>query len=323
MKQALVSISCITYNHQDFIEECLNGFFIQQCNFDVELVISDDKSTDGTVKVIERCLQRKPDNFTIRFTAHETNMGAAPNFVWCMEQCAGKYIALCEGDDYWTDPHKLQKQMDFLEANEGYSLVCGGYMSVNTVTGEKNVVLKESPDDSMMTDAGFDITIEMFFQDWYTKTLTTVFRTELLDLGELANYRYTSDTQVFYHLLKKGNGYYIRDVLGAYNMHGSGMHSMVSNEKRSLDGFRVANELFAQNRNDTLVRSYYFSSGLALYSIMPKIKYYEFNKIELLFDLIVQIKNFEEIKRLLIAASGKPGRKLIDWLKIKFNLGKK
>ncbi|MCC6689079.1 MAG: glycosyltransferase, partial [Saprospiraceae bacterium] len=97
MKQALVSISCITYNHQDFIEECLNGFFIQQCNFDVELVISDDKSTDGTVKVIERCLQRKPDNFTIRFTAHETNMGAAPNFVWCMEQCAGKYIALCEG----------------------------------------------------------------------------------------------------------------------------------------------------------------------------------------------------------------------------------
>ncbi|GAB1397062.1 hypothetical protein MASR1M65_18410 [Saprospiraceae bacterium] len=212
--------------------------FIQQCNFDVELVISDDKSTDGTVKVIERCLQRKPDNFTIRFTAHETNMGAAPNFVWCMEQCAGKYIALCEGDDYWTDPHKLQKQVDFLEANEGYSLVCGGYMSVNTVTGEKNVVLKESPDDSMMTDAGFDITIEMFFQDWYTKTLTTVFRTELLDLGELANYRYTSDTQVFYHLLKKGNGYYIRDVLGAYNMHGSGMHSMVSNEKRSLDGFR-------------------------------------------------------------------------------------
>ena len=117
MKQALVSISCITYNHQDFIEECLNGFFIQQCNFDVELVISDDKSTDGTVKVIERCLQRKPDNFTIRFTAHETNMGAAPNFVWCMEQCAGKYIALCEGDDYWTDPHKLQKQVDFLEAN--------------------------------------------------------------------------------------------------------------------------------------------------------------------------------------------------------------
>lgn len=318
MKRPLVSISCITYNHQDFIEECLNGFFMQQCDFDVELVISDDKSTDGTVKVIERCLQRKPDNFTIRFTAHEQNMGASPNFVWCMQQCTGKYIALCEGDDYWTDPHKLQKQVDFLEPNEEYSLVCGGYMSVNTVTGEKTVVLKESPDKSLTSTKGFDITIEMFFQDWYTKTLTVVFRADLFNLEKFVKYRYTSDTQVFYHLLKQRKGYYLQEVLGAYNMHDGGMHSMASNKKRSLDGLRVAKELFAQNPHDSLVRSYYFSSMLALYILMTNIKYQEFNKIELLVDSILQIRNLGELKRVLIAASGKPGRIIIEWIKNKF-----
>ena len=241
--EIMVSVIMITYNHEAFIRKAIEGVLIQECSFPVELLIGDDCSSDNTEAVVQDILNKHPKAGCVKYMRNVVNLGPSENYLYLFKQCSGKYIANCEGDDYWTDPHKLQKQMDFLEANEGYSLVCGGYMSVNTVTGEKNVVLKESPDDSMMTDAGFDITIEMFFQDWYTKTLTTVFRTELLDLGELANYRYTSDTQVFYHLLKKGNGYYIRDVLGAYNMHGSGMHSMVSNEKRSLDGFRVANEL--------------------------------------------------------------------------------
>ncbi|WP_179338061.1 glycosyltransferase [Winogradskyella ludwigii] len=117
-----VSVCMITYGHEKYIEQAIEGVLMQECNFDLELIIADDCSPDGTDKIIDDIKKNHTNGFWIEYTKHSTNKGMMPNFIWALEQCQSKYIALCEGDDYWTDPLKLQKQVDFLEANTDYSI---------------------------------------------------------------------------------------------------------------------------------------------------------------------------------------------------------
>ena len=120
----LVSVVMITYGHEKYICDALNGVFIQNYDGPIELIIANDNSPDKTDEVIKEYLSTHPapKNLNIRYTKHEQNKGMMPNFIWALEQANGKYIALCEGDDYWTDNLKLQKQVDFLEKNEDYVL---------------------------------------------------------------------------------------------------------------------------------------------------------------------------------------------------------
>lgn len=124
METPLVSICSITYNHAPFIRQCLDGFLMQQCNFPIEIIINDDCSTDGTTEIIREYAEKYPDKIFPIF--HEENLyfqgvrGMFQKFVF--PKARGKYIALCEGDDYWTDPLKLQKQVDFLESHPDYSM---------------------------------------------------------------------------------------------------------------------------------------------------------------------------------------------------------
>jgi glycosyltransferase involved in cell wall biosynthesis len=123
MHEPLVSISCITFNHSLYIRNCLDGLINQRTNFDFEILIHDDASNDGTREIIEEYSLRNPNIKAICQNENQYSKGirgimARFNF----PRARGKYIALCEGDDYWTDPFKLQKQVDFLEANPDYSL---------------------------------------------------------------------------------------------------------------------------------------------------------------------------------------------------------
>lgn len=120
--QPKVSVSMITYGHEKFIEEAINGVLMQECDFDFELIISNDCSPDNTDAVIQKILQNHPKASCITYFNHKKNLGMMPNSTFALQQCTGKYIAGCEGDDYWIDPHKLQKQVDFLEANPDYVL---------------------------------------------------------------------------------------------------------------------------------------------------------------------------------------------------------
>ena len=115
----LVSICCITYNHEKYIAQALDSILMQKFNSDYEIVVGEDCSTDNTRKILLEYADRFPDKF--KLLLHEKNVGLMQNFVMTMCACAGKYIALCECDDYWTDPYKLQKQVDFLEINLDFS----------------------------------------------------------------------------------------------------------------------------------------------------------------------------------------------------------
>jgi glycosyltransferase involved in cell wall biosynthesis len=120
MNNVIVSACIITYNQEDYIRECLEGAVSQLVSFDYEIVIGDDCSTDNTFAICQEFALKYPK--IVRLFPRKKNLGMIGNWIKTIEDSKGKYIALCEGDDYWTDPMKLQKQVDFLEANPEYVL---------------------------------------------------------------------------------------------------------------------------------------------------------------------------------------------------------
>lgn len=121
--EPLVSISCITYNHAPYIKQCLDGFLMQKTTFSFEVLIHDDASTDGTTEIIKDYAQKYPE--IIKPLYEEENQwikGRRGSAEFNFPRAKGKYIALCEGDDYWIDENKLQMQVDFLESNPEYGM---------------------------------------------------------------------------------------------------------------------------------------------------------------------------------------------------------
>lgn len=120
----LVSVICLTYNHSSFIKQCLDGFVMQETNFNYEVIIHDDASTDDTQDIIKEYAQKYTDIFVPilqKENQYSKHVQIGSTFIYPI--CRGKYVAFCEGDDYWTDPLKLQRQVDFLESHPEYGLI--------------------------------------------------------------------------------------------------------------------------------------------------------------------------------------------------------
>ncbi len=114
--EPLVSICCVTYNQQKFIAQTLDSFLNQQCDFPFEILIHDDASKDDTPNIIRQYAQQHPDIiFPILQTENQYSKGISIDGTFNFPRARGKYIALCEGDDFWCDPHKLQRQVDHME----------------------------------------------------------------------------------------------------------------------------------------------------------------------------------------------------------------
>lgn len=119
----IVSIRCITYNHEPYIAQCLEGFVMQKTNFKFEAIVHDDASTDKTADVIRKYAEKYPDIIKPIYETENQYSKRDGSLRKIMDaHMRGKYIALCEGDDYWIDPLKLQKQVDFLESNIEYGM---------------------------------------------------------------------------------------------------------------------------------------------------------------------------------------------------------
>ncbi len=114
----MVSIDCITYNHEEYIRETFDGIIMQKTNFEFEILVHDDASTDKTAEIIREYQQKYPNIVKpILQTENQLSKGSDINYEFNISRAKGKYIAFCEGDDYWTDENKLQKQVDYMEAN--------------------------------------------------------------------------------------------------------------------------------------------------------------------------------------------------------------
>ena len=135
----LVSIACLTYNHEKFISEALDSFLAQKTNFSIEIVVYDGGSQDGNRKVIEN--YQKKYSEIIKPIFPEKDPGIARSFYNLIKSCKGKYIALCEGDDYWTYANKLQEQVELLEKENTYSLC---FTLIDIVNEEGKIINKNS-----------------------------------------------------------------------------------------------------------------------------------------------------------------------------------
>ena len=214
----LVSISCITYNHAPFIRECLDGFIMQKTNFSFEVLIHDDASTDGTTEIIKEYEEKYPD--IIKPLYEEENQwikGRRGSAVFNFPRAKGKYIALCEGDDYWTDPLKLQKQVDFLEANPDFVMCTHDFLVYNDDSRTYNKFYEG--DSEIQYDLEFYLSRKL----WVSQPLTVMFRKLALDIEKYLKYEKSKDLTLFYCLLKEGKGILLKDNMGVYRIHEGGI----------------------------------------------------------------------------------------------------
>ncbi|MDF7798500.1 glycosyltransferase [Pontiellaceae bacterium B1224] len=137
----VVSVNLITYNHAPYIRECLDGILMQQTRFPYEVVIGEDESTDGTREICIEYAEKHPDRISLILRSQsEPGRDAylsqgVYNYIETTKECRGKYVALCDGDDAWTDPLKLQKQFDIMETDPTLSLVHSNYDKLDESSG--------------------------------------------------------------------------------------------------------------------------------------------------------------------------------------------
>jgi glycosyltransferase involved in cell wall biosynthesis len=134
MSDIIVSVIMTSYNHEAHIAQAIEGVLMQQTSFGFELIIGDDCSTDNTADIISEYQRQHP--YIIKAFLNKFNIGSIGNEIKLLSKVQGRYISFCEGDDFWTDPEKLQKQIDFLEINPDYGLVHADVNHLNNKTGK-------------------------------------------------------------------------------------------------------------------------------------------------------------------------------------------
>ncbi len=231
MNQPEVTILCTTYNHAPYIEKTIESFLDQQTTFEFEIIVHDDASTDGTQEILKQ--YEKKHHGKIRVIYEEINqfnkLPRGGYFQGLMEPLAkGRYIALCEGDDYWIDEKKIQKQYDFLESQAKY--VCCG--------GASLVVSSDNPTDAFEKitcgTEPCDISSEDIISGKMFQTATVFYRK---GLGEdyAANWnipKIVGDFPWLLYLSLRGKVYYFSDFLAAYRVGGNGSYSSETNRDK-------------------------------------------------------------------------------------------
>ena len=221
----LVSVCMITYGHEKYIEKAIEGVFMQQTNFLVELLISNDSSPDNSDDIIKKMIVQKPENIFVNYIKHEENLGAIPNFYFALGSCKGKYIAICEGDDYWTNSEKLQKQIDFLEKNPEFS---ASFHDVQTIYKDKIVSFLEDRRNSITNPV---LLKNLLDSDWLIPTCSYVFRKEYMILPPFYPQMRFGDFILFCCTLINSKAKYFEEIMGAYRRNNT---SSLTNETKML-----------------------------------------------------------------------------------------
>lgn len=226
-KEILVSICCITYNHESFIRECLDGFLMQKTNFKFEVLIHDDASTDNTANIIREYEQKYPEIIKpIYQTENQYSRGVEVSTTYNFPRAKGKYIAMCEGDDYWIDPYKLQKQVDFLEANPEFS-IC--FHSVKVKKEEEGVIV----DDYITRDVPDVTDIYLLAGGNYMHTASVVFRKNMKVIDDLSQFQYTIDYTLHMLNAQYGKIKKMQEEMAVYRVHRDGVWSLQGDDFKS------------------------------------------------------------------------------------------
>ncbi len=218
MMQPMISVLMITYNHERFIEEAVNSVLSQQTDYSFELVIGEDHSPDSTGKKVDELAAAFPD--IIKVVRGETNLGVATNFCKTFRASSGKYLAILDGDDFWTDPLKLQKQVSFMEANPDYGLVHADVNHYYEDSGKTEPCVNKTkgvhvPDGDLFPEL---IKPEPLF----IKTATVCFRKELASAFDLVRAERENwpliDMPLWMDITQQTKAHYFDEALATYRL---------------------------------------------------------------------------------------------------------
>ena len=215
----IVSVLMLTYNHERYIEQAINSVMMQQTDFDYELVIGEDCSTDNTRKIILNIYKNCPEKIKLVITDH--NVGVHQNLARTLAACQGKYIAYLDGDDYWTSPNKLQKQVNFLE-NHPECNICFHNVIVISEDGFTEIRKYVRPDQAEFTS------IEDLIKRDYIPNCSVLFRRSLF--SELPAWWYKIPLMDWpLHILNVQHGKiaYIDDIMAAYRKQSTGIYTQL------------------------------------------------------------------------------------------------
>ena len=295
MDECMVSICCITYNHGKYIREALESFLCQQTNFRFEILIHDDASTDNTAEIIREYEKKYPDKIKAMYQKCNQKSKGFRVGDYLMSKAKGKYIALCEGDDYWTDNNKLQIQYNYMESNRKTSLYvhAGERVSIDKklikLVSPSNIDKIYTTEEVLLGGGGLFVTNSMFF------------RSELLN--ELPNfYKKCSvgDYPLVVYLSLKGEIYYSSKVMAAYRVGVEGSWTSEYEVKKEL----IIKHYYAMNNTLDQINKYtnnkYLSTINKLnekraYRLLIRIgKNYEWNSI--FEDIYSQLSLLNKVK---------------------------
>ena len=255
----LVSIITLAYNHEPYIRECLDGILMQKTSFKFELLIHDDASTDNTANVIREYEAKHSDIIKpIYQTENQYSKRVPIGSTYLYPRAEGKYIALCEGDDYWTDPLKLQKQVDFLESHPDY-VMCFA-RAIEHFENEK----KEDQIFSLVEDREYK-GIELF-ENWVVPTATVLYRREILQTKLYEKVKTNKnfifgDTPLFLTCANYGKIRGFSDVFSVYRRHDNGVTKMKTDwdyykkyQSHELEIYKVFGDIYKKKSVEIFIK---------------------------------------------------------------------
>ena len=250
MSNALVSVVMITYGHEVYIKQAIESILMQDCDFDFELIVSNDNSPDGTDYIVKKIINEHPKANKIKYHLHENNLGMMPNFIFTLNQAKSKYIALCDGDDYWIDPLKLQKQVNFLQENNDYSMTVGRfnylYEKSKKCIQNKEIFNFKQP----------NLTLKNYIAFNFSHTSTFLYRNNF----ELPNWLlkvHSGDQSIFILATNKGKIKYFNDLFSVYRINNESVSFNVNAKKAHKNTLNFLNFIddLTQKKYSLLINS--------------------------------------------------------------------
>jgi len=229
-EKPLVSVHMITYNHEKFIAQAIEGVLMQKTDFPFELIIGEDCSTDRTREIVVDYANRYPE--IIKPILHEKNVGAKANSKSVREACTGKYVAVCEGDDYWIDPLKLQKQVDFMESHPNFSMCFHRAKKVDVQGKELGTFWPKKSWSKRVTG------ILDLLNENYISTQTVLYRNypkANSHKSKLSDGLFFGDWALHFVNAEKGDIFFFDEVMAAYRVTDQGATNSTPIEQKATD----------------------------------------------------------------------------------------
>jgi len=237
----MVSICCMTYNQEEYIKDALEGFVNQQTNFKYEVIIHDDASTDNTQKIIKEYHKKYPNIIKPIFQKENQYSQGQPIMINVFKKAKGKYIALCEGDDYWIDSKKLQMQVDYLEKNNDCTFIFHNAKVIDILSGKTENLIPQNSNAKKVIQSGNDYDVEQMELINFIPTASVMFRNrDAKRIPDWFNKCYVGDWPLRLIMTSFGYAHYIDEVMSVYRFNAKGSVTVKNNkkEKTSIEGKR-------------------------------------------------------------------------------------